>query len=405
MATTSTRLSSMNDRDSRARRQGWRWEADEDHDGASTQTASLRTSPNGRFMLSKPITNSTSSMRSTSTKQPGHSVRLRHPLCVPAIIHPIIKMACPPSAYRLPCRIQTRVFPLRRPTPRSAPHPRSSRQPRQGPTAHDPATRRAVPHCRLPARAPSGRPLKGGPRPPAPAPAVRARVASRVSMTSTRTPVRHPDKDAAKISPASAAKRLPSAGCTTPVALKRSVKNVVEKNGSRKTSPSPSPRLGRVEIVKERAKTDIDKENTPSAPPTELPDDDDDMAMDMHTVFTAPEAHHYSPSPRRRSRFRGHPRRAREHRHDHRRHAHARAHAHRIDPRVLSPPRCDARHRHPLHYLVQAKTVPRVRALHRRSPRRARPVGRRRSPHRHVGRRRHRRSCMVRRLMGRYSVL
>ena len=109
-------------------------------------------------------------------------------------------------------------------------------------------------------------------------------------MTSTRTPVRHPDKDAAKISPASAAKRLPSAGCTTPVAPKRSVKNVVEKNGSRKTSPSPSPRLGRVEIVKERAKTDIDKENTPSAPPTKLPDDDDDMVTDMHTVFTAPEA-------------------------------------------------------------------------------------------------------------------
>ena len=109
-------------------------------------------------------------------------------------------------------------------------------------------------------------------------------------MTSTRTPVRHPDKDAAKISPASAAKRLPSAGRTTPVAPKRSVKNVVEKNGSRKTSPSPSPRLGRVEIGKERAKTDIDKENTPSAPPTELPDDDDDMVTDMHTVFTAPEA-------------------------------------------------------------------------------------------------------------------
>jgi hypothetical protein len=68
-------------------------------------------------------------------------------------------------------------------------------------------------------------------------------------------------------------------------------RTVVEKNGSQKPSPSPSPRIGRVEIGKERGpKTDIDKENTPSVPPAELPEDNDDMVTDVHTVYTAPEA-------------------------------------------------------------------------------------------------------------------
>jgi len=109
-------------------------------------------------------------------------------------------------------------------------------------------------------------------------------------MTTPRPSVRHPDKDATKISPASAAKRLPSGGRTTPVAHKKSLgKNVADKNGSQKRSPTPSPRIGRVEIGKERGPKTIDKENTPSVPPLELPGENDDMETNLYTVYTAPE--------------------------------------------------------------------------------------------------------------------
>jgi hypothetical protein len=105
--------------------------------------------------------------------------------------------------------------------------------------------------------------------------------------------VRHHDKDVAKTSTASMKKRSPSAGRTTPVAHKRSMvgRNAAEKNGSQKSSPVPSPRMGRVEIGKERgSKTDTDKENTPFVPPVDLPEaDDDDTVTNLHTVYTAPE--------------------------------------------------------------------------------------------------------------------
>lgn len=56
------------------------------------------------------------------------------------------------------------------------------------------------------------------------------------------------------------------------------------------SSPVPSPRIGRVEIGKERrAKTDNDKENTPSVPSVELPEGSEDTETNLHTVYTAPE--------------------------------------------------------------------------------------------------------------------
>ncbi|KAF9242262.1 hypothetical protein BU15DRAFT_86859 [Melanogaster broomeanus] len=101
-----------------------------------------------------------------------------------------------------------------------------------------------------------------------------------------RPPVVATHRDSAKLSPVSATKRLPSTGR----------KNVIEKNGSRKSFPAPSPHDNCLETDKgkERGRkpdkdNGKDKENTPSVPASELPQDDDDTDTNLHTVYTAPE--------------------------------------------------------------------------------------------------------------------
>ncbi|KAF8137188.1 hypothetical protein EV363DRAFT_1316965 [Boletus edulis] len=293
--TTSTR---SDDRDSRASEKDDDGDGDDDHDG-STPTPSVTTTPNGRPTLSKIITNNTSSTRSTSlgSKQSTHPVRARHPairgsthqsshhttnglstLRIPSA------MARPSSSLSSATSDTTfRTAPSELITPTSA----RSRKTSGGSTLSTVSTRTVGTTAK---KGPLSNAIGSG---PGGALTARTRVASGVSIASTRTPVRHPDKDTAKISPGSAVKRLPSAGRTTPVAQKKSLgRNVVEKNTSQKSSPSPSPRIRRVEIGKERGpKSDNDKENVLSVSPAEsLVDDDDDTETNLHTVYTAPEA-------------------------------------------------------------------------------------------------------------------
>ena len=288
-------------------------EGDDDHDGASTPTPSVTSSPNGRPTLSKIITTSTSSMRSTAststsilqsapTRHPTSSVRPRHSTALRSNHHSSHHGTNGLSNLRIPSSVQrpssslssaTSDAPTFRTAPSELATPTSagsggarSRKVSGGSTLSTVSTRTVGTTAKKGATSTTG-PGPGG------ASTVRARVVSGVSIISTRTPARHPDKDATKISPALATKRLPpSAGRITPVAQKRSIgKTVVEKNGSQKPSPAPSPRIGRVEIGKEQGqKTDKEKENTPSVSPIELPgDDDDDTETNLLTVFTAPE--------------------------------------------------------------------------------------------------------------------
>ncbi|KAG6379947.1 hypothetical protein JVT61DRAFT_10514 [Boletus reticuloceps] len=294
MNTTSTR---SDDRDSRASEKDDDGDGDDDHDG-STPTPSVTTTPNGRPTLSKIITNNTSSTRSTSlgSKQSTHPVRARHP-AIRGSTHQsshhttngLSTLRIPSSTARPSSSLSSatsdttfRTAPSELITPTSA----RSRKTSGGSTLSTVSTRTVGTTAK---KGPISNAIGSG---PGGALTARTRVASGVSITSARTPVRHPDKDTAKISPGSAAKRLPSAGRTTPVAQKKSLgRNVVEKNASQKSSPSPSPRIRRVEIGKERGpKSDNDKENVLSVSPAEsLADDDDDTETNLHTVYTAPE--------------------------------------------------------------------------------------------------------------------
>ena len=264
---------------------------DDNQDGASTPTPSVSTSPNGRPTLSKIITASTSSMRSTastSTKLPVH-VRPRHPTSHSSH-HPSHHATNGLSTLRIPSSVVRPNSSLSSATSdstfRTAPTeltPTSagsngarSRKTSGGSTLSTVSTRTVG----TTAKKTTATAAVGVPN-------VRNRVASGVSITSTRTPVRHDkDKDTAKISPASTAKRLPSAGRTTPVAQKKTLGktvHVIEKTASQKSSPGPSPRIGRVEIAKPKTDVDQEKDNTPT------PTDTDDTETALHTVFTAPE--------------------------------------------------------------------------------------------------------------------
>ncbi|KAF8551177.1 hypothetical protein OG21DRAFT_1487193 [Imleria badia] len=271
-------------------------EGDDDQDSTSTPTQSVTNTPNGRPTLSKIITNSSSSIRSTastSTKLPVH-VRARHStvrshhsshhatnglstLRIPSVARPnsSLSSATSDSTFR------TAASELVTPTSAGSNGARS-RKTSTSSTLSTVSTRTVGTTAKKASNAAA--PGPGG------TPTARTRVASGISITSTRTPGRHLDKDATKISPSAAAKRVPSAGRTTPVAPKKAAaRNIAEKNGSQKSSPGPSPRIGRVEIGKDRSpKTDTDNESTLSVPPVDLPDTDD-TETNFHTVFTAPE--------------------------------------------------------------------------------------------------------------------
>ncbi|KIJ15860.1 hypothetical protein PAXINDRAFT_176366 [Paxillus involutus ATCC 200175] len=299
-------------------------EDSEEGTNTPTPTPSLSLSHNGRPTLSRIVTNSTSSMRSTTSTSTSHSVSnavskhsapsvrsrastvrssthssshhsLHHTygpnnglstLRIPSSSRPSSSLS---SATSETSTFRTAPSELITPTSSGSGGARS-RKASGGSTMSNVSTRTVGTSAK--SSGPTG--STATPRP---------RVSSGVSVSSmvaTRTSVRRPDRDTAKLSPATANKRLPAAGRTVPIAQNKSLgRNVIEKTSSQKSSSAPSTRFGRLEVDKAKGKDrvdidksdDKDKENTPdllSVTPDEV-DDDDDTDSNFNTAFTAPE--------------------------------------------------------------------------------------------------------------------
>ncbi|KAG9313653.1 hypothetical protein JVU11DRAFT_5985 [Chiua virens] len=269
-------------------------DGDVDRDSTSTPTPSVTTTPNGRPTLSKINTSSTSSIHTTlsTSKHHGSSTRSRPSVAHRSTHHTSRHGTNGLSTLRIPSTIPRPISSLSSATSESTFRtaqselitPTSagsggarSRKVSGGSTLSTVSTRTVGTTAKKGVATSAAGPGPGG------APSVRNRVASGVSVTSIRNPGRHADRDASKTSPALTPKRLPSAGRTTPVAQKKPLGRNFEKNGSQKSSPTPSPPIGRVEISKGGSKAD-NEENTPSEsiitppPPEEDPTLDDTIA-------------------------------------------------------------------------------------------------------------------------------
>ncbi|KAF9218824.1 hypothetical protein BS17DRAFT_719536 [Gyrodon lividus] len=277
-----------------------------------TSTPSLSPFPNGRPTLSRIVTSSTSSMRSTTSTSTSHSVSTsKHPAPSVRSRVSIVRSSTHSSSrssshhtHALNNSLSTLHIP-------SSSRPSSSLS---SATSETSTFRTAPSELITPTSSGSGsarsRKASGGSTmssvstrtvgiatkssgPAGPNSTPRPRVSSGVSVSSsiaTRTSVRRPGHDTSKLSPVTVNKRLPVAGRTTPVAQKKPLgRNVIEKMSSQKSSFSPSPQIGFLESDKDKVKVK-DKENTPEVSgvtPGQVDDDNTDTNPD--TALTAPE--------------------------------------------------------------------------------------------------------------------